>query len=129
MSEGGDRRARKKAATRALVLSTAQGLFAERGFDAVTIADIASTADVAVQTVFNHFSTKEELFFADRAEWVAAPAEAVSGRAADESPEQALRRSLIEIVGDPCGEQLTQRDGAKLGVPATPFQVVWCKPK
>jgi AcrR family transcriptional regulator len=100
MSEGGDRRARKKAATRALVLSTAQRLFAERGFDAVTIADIASTADVAVQTVFNHFSTKEELFFADRAEWVAAPAEAVRGRAAAESPEQALRRSLIEVVGD-----------------------------
>jgi AcrR family transcriptional regulator len=100
VSEGGDRRARKKAATRALVLSTAQGLFAERGFDAVTIADIASTADVAVQTVFNHFSTKEELFFADRAGWVTIPAEAIRGRGEDETPEQALRRSLIEIVGD-----------------------------
>lgn len=100
MSEGGDRRARKKAATRTLVLSTAQRLFEERGFDAVTIADIAGTADVAVQTVFNHFSTKEELFFADRARWVTMPAEAIGGRAAGESPEEALRRSLIEIVGD-----------------------------
>ena len=98
MSEGVDRRARKKAATRALVLATAQRLFGERGFDAVTIADIAATADVAVQTVFNHFSTKEELFFADRTEWVAGPADAVRGRAADEAPEQALRRSLIDIV-------------------------------
>jgi AcrR family transcriptional regulator len=100
MGEGGDRRARKKAATRALVLSTAQTLFADRGFDAVTIADIASTADVAVQTVFNHFSTKEELFFADRSEWVTIPADAITGRAPAEPPEQALRRSLIVTVGD-----------------------------
>ena len=79
-----DRRARKKAATRALVLETAQRLFAERGFDAVTIADIATTADVAVQTVFNHFATKEELFFTGRAPWVDAPAEAVRTRPAGE---------------------------------------------
>ena len=103
MSEGGDRRARKKAATRALVLSTAQRLFRERGFDAVTIADIAGTADVAVQTVFNHFSTKEELFFADRDEWVAAPADAVRARAAGRSPEEALRESLVAMVTDYIG--------------------------
>jgi AcrR family transcriptional regulator len=103
MSEGVDRRARKKAATRALVLSTAQRLFEERGFDTVTIAEIASTADVAVQTVFNHFCTKEELFFADRDAWVTAPAEAVRARAAGESPEAALRQSLIETVEDYIG--------------------------
>ncbi|WP_113838998.1 TetR/AcrR family transcriptional regulator [Blastococcus sp. TF02A-26] len=103
MSEGGDRRARKKAATRALVLQTAQRLFEERGFDAVTIADIAGTADVAVQTVFNHFSTKEELFFADRDAWVAASAAAVRGRAAAEAPEEALRRSLLATLEDYLG--------------------------
>ena len=58
-----DRRARKKAQTRELIRTVAHRLFAERGFDAVTIADIAREADVAVQTVFNHFATKEELFF------------------------------------------------------------------
>ena len=45
-------------------------MFAERGFEAVTIADVARGADVAVQTVFNHFATKEELFFDGRADWV-----------------------------------------------------------
>jgi AcrR family transcriptional regulator len=97
---GGDRRARKKAATRALVLETAQRLFAERGFEAVTIADIAATADVAVQTVFNHFPTKEELFFAGRVPWVEAPAEAVRTRTPGESPIAALRASLLAVVGE-----------------------------
>ena len=98
MSEGGDRRARKKAATRALVLETAQRLFAERGFDAVTISDIAATADVAVQTVFNHFATKEELFFAGRAPWVEAPAGAVRTRPEGACPLAALRRALVAEV-------------------------------
>lgn len=98
MSDGGDRRARKKAATRALVLETAQRLFAERGFDAVTIADIAATADVAVQTVFNHFATKEELFFTGRTPWVEAPAEAVRSRPADVPPLAALRPALVAEV-------------------------------
>jgi hypothetical protein len=69
VGEVSDRRARKKAQTREHVRRTAQQLFAERGFDAVTIADIAAAADVAVQTVFNHFATKEELFFYDRTPW------------------------------------------------------------
>ncbi|MGY1745273.1 TetR/AcrR family transcriptional regulator [Blastococcus sp. SYSU D00695] len=99
MSEGTDRRARKKAATRALVLSTAQRLFDERGFDAVTVADVAATADVAVQTVFNHFPTKEELFFADRTPWVDAPAEAVRLRDPAVSPTDALRRAMVASVG------------------------------
>ena len=75
-----DRRARKKAQTRREVKEAAQRLFAERGFEAVTIADVADEADVAVQTVFNHFCTKEELYFADRTPWVDGPARAVAGR-------------------------------------------------
>ena len=69
MSDLTDRRARKKAQTRALIRDTARRLFAERGFEAVTTADVAAAADVAVQTVFNHFSSKEELFFDGRTPW------------------------------------------------------------
>jgi len=58
VQEGNDRRARKKALTRTEIRDAAHLLFAERGFDAVTIADVAERADVAVQTVFNHFATK-----------------------------------------------------------------------
>lgn len=91
MSELGDRRARKKALTRQQIRQAAQELFAEHGFDSVTIADVAATADVAVQTVFNHFPTKEELFFDGRTPWVDEPAEAVRSRRPDESPLAALR--------------------------------------
>lgn len=93
-----DRRARKKAQTREQIRQTAQSLFAEHGFEAVTIADIANRADVAVQTVFNHFATKEELFFADRAEWVDAAAAAVRSRPQDVAPLAALRHHLMGTV-------------------------------
>jgi AcrR family transcriptional regulator len=56
-------RERKKQQTRQLIADTARRLFAERGFDAVTVADIAREADVAEKTVFNYFPTKEDLFY------------------------------------------------------------------
>lgn len=98
MGELKDRRARKKAQTRELIRSVAQGMFAERGFDDVTIADIASRADVAVQTVFNHFTTKEELFFDGRVPWVTGPAAAVRDREPGVAPLLALRAYLIDTV-------------------------------
>jgi AcrR family transcriptional regulator len=57
-------RERKKRATHDAIAATARRLFAERGFDAVTVAEIAVAADVSEKTVFNHFATKEELVFA-----------------------------------------------------------------
>jgi len=99
VSDLGDRRAQKKAQTRELVRSTAQRLFAERGFDCVTIADVAREADVAVQTVFNHFATKEDLFFDGRVPWVEGVADAVRDRAPGVSALSALRAHLLEFTG------------------------------
>lgn len=93
-----DRRAQKKAQTRELVRTTAHRLFASRGFDQVTIADIAREAEVAVQTVFNHFATKEDLFFDGRAPWVDGVANAVRDRASGVSPLTALRAHLLELL-------------------------------
>jgi AcrR family transcriptional regulator len=56
-------RERKKQQTRQHIAETARRLFTERGFEHVTIAEIAGTADVAVQTVFNYFPTKEDLVY------------------------------------------------------------------
>ncbi|MCQ8835473.1 TetR/AcrR family transcriptional regulator [Streptomyces malaysiensis] len=57
------RRERKKAATREKIARTALRLFLERGYDAVGIREVAAEADVAVTTVFSHFSSKEALVF------------------------------------------------------------------
>ncbi len=92
------RRAQKKALTRTHIQRTARRLFRDRGFDAVTIADVASAADVAVQTVFNHFPAKEELFWSDRSRWVAGPAGAVRDRAPGVPALRALREHLAEAT-------------------------------
>jgi AcrR family transcriptional regulator len=56
-------RERKKQRTRQLIADTARRLFAERGFEQVTVAAIAREAEVAQATVFNYFPTKEDLFY------------------------------------------------------------------
>ncbi|MEV7994339.1 TetR/AcrR family transcriptional regulator [Streptomyces sp. NPDC086077] len=60
MAEG--LRERKKRETRQRISDIATGLFLERGFMAVTIADVAEAADVSVNTVYNYFPAKEDLF-------------------------------------------------------------------
>ena len=61
-------RERKKRAAREAIAATARRLFAERGFDAVTVAEVAAAAVVSEKTVFNYFATKEDLAFAGREE-------------------------------------------------------------
>jgi AcrR family transcriptional regulator len=56
-------RERKKQQTRDLIAKTAARLFAERGFDAVTVAEVARDANVSEVTVFNYFPAKEDLFY------------------------------------------------------------------
>lgn len=58
-----DRRSRKRLATRQSISNAATRLFMERGFDNVTVDQIAAAADVGRMTVFNHFPRKEDMFF------------------------------------------------------------------
>jgi AcrR family transcriptional regulator len=63
MSTPPDRRSRKRLATRQGISNAATRLFFERGFDHVTVDEIAAAADVGRMTVFNHFPRKEDMFF------------------------------------------------------------------
>jgi AcrR family transcriptional regulator len=58
-------RERKKALTRAAIVEAATRLFEQRGFDNVTVAEIADAANVSVKTLFVYFRAKDELVFAD----------------------------------------------------------------
>jgi AcrR family transcriptional regulator len=58
-----ERRIRKRLVTRQAISDIATRLFFERGFDRVTVDEIAKAADVARMTVFNHFPRKEDMFF------------------------------------------------------------------
>jgi AcrR family transcriptional regulator len=92
-------RERKKAQTRQVIADTAWRLFADRGFERVTVAEVAREAQVAVATVFNYFPTKEDLFFFRLEAFGADLVEAVAARAAGEPALAAFRRQLLEVGG------------------------------
>jgi AcrR family transcriptional regulator len=58
-------RDRKKQLTRQSILSAAERLFDERGYDHVTVAEIADTASISVKTLFTYFRSKEDLAFGE----------------------------------------------------------------
>ncbi|GAA0944366.1 TetR/AcrR family transcriptional regulator [Nonomuraea longicatena] len=91
-------RERKKRQTRERIADLAMGLFMARGFDGVTVAEVARAADVSVNTVFNYFRTKEDLFM-DRWEEVEdLPSRVVRERAAGESVLAAFRRDFLDAL-------------------------------
>jgi AcrR family transcriptional regulator len=89
-------RERQKQQTRQLIFETASRLFAERGFDAVTVAEVARAADVSEMTVFNHFPTKEDLCFAGMEFFEERLLDAVRGRAEGVSALAAFRRLVVD---------------------------------
>jgi AcrR family transcriptional regulator len=82
----------KKLRTRREIADRAMQLFAQRGFDRVTVAEVAAAADVSEKTVYNYFPTKEDLFFDEVPARAAALVAAIRGRREGESIPAALRR-------------------------------------
>ena len=98
MSNQPGRRDHKKAETRQLISDVATRLFIERGFENVSVDEIAQEAQVARKTVFNYFPRKEDLFF-DREDEVRAMVRHALANRGEQSPVhafQALMRSLVE---------------------------------
>jgi AcrR family transcriptional regulator len=105
-------RERKKRETRQHISDVATRLFSERGFDNVTVAEVAEAANVSKMTVFNYFPRKEDLFFDLEDEWRTGIARAIRERPPDESPVAALRRFMRELTLD--GNPMS---GVSAGVP------------
>jgi len=77
--------------TRARILEVSNRLFIERGYDLVTVAQVAKEAGVSSVTVFNHFPRKEDLFLDRADEVVELLRSTVRGRAAGITPVESLR--------------------------------------
>jgi AcrR family transcriptional regulator len=103
-------RERKKQRTREQIIEAAMGLFAERGYQATTIADIAAAADVAPRTFFSYFPSKEAVVFHDADRELDGLAAALRDRLPGETAFDALRR-WIEAMFD---EWLAAEDEALL---------------
>ncbi|WP_336087883.1 TetR/AcrR family transcriptional regulator [Nocardia sp. SSK8] len=91
-------RARKKQQTKEQISHRATELFLARGFDKVTIAEIAAAADVAKMTVTNYFPRKEDLALDLGPVFTGQLAAVVRGRAPGESALAALRAAYLAAV-------------------------------
>src|ERR687889_2752123 len=92
-------RERKKQQTRQLIADTARRLFAERGFDAVTVVEVARAADVSEATVFNYFPTKEDLLYSGLEAFEEELMSAIRDRAPGESVLDAFARFVLRPRG------------------------------
>ncbi|WP_433509734.1 TetR/AcrR family transcriptional regulator [Nonomuraea sp. CA-143628] len=88
----------KKQQTRQAISNAATRLFIERGFEAVTITEIAAAAQVAKMTVTNYFPRKEDLALDHHETFAASLARTVADRSAGESALAALRREFLAGV-------------------------------
>ncbi|MGY4475621.1 TetR/AcrR family transcriptional regulator [Bradyrhizobium sp. USDA 3364] len=99
MSNQGGLRERKKEATRQAISDVATELFLARGFDNVSVAEVAEAAEVSRMTVFNYFPRKEDLFFDREEESRQMLRAAFAERPAGEAPLATLRR-LVQGLAD-----------------------------
>ena len=91
-------RERKKARTRRLIADTAARLFAEHGYENVAVSDVARDAEVAEQTVYNYFPSKERLV-TDRDELIHDRlCDLVRSRPPDVTPAAAIRDFVLRSV-------------------------------
>jgi AcrR family transcriptional regulator len=101
-------RERKKQQTRRLLSETARRLFSERGFEQVSIAEIARAAEVSEQTVFNYFPSKEDLVYSGLESFEEQLLDAIRERPAGET----LISAFGDIILEPRGLFAAEDDAA-----------------
>ncbi|HEV8623857.1 MAG TPA: TetR family transcriptional regulator [Acidimicrobiia bacterium] len=92
-------RERHRRRTAADLEEAALALFMEKGFDAVTIDDIAASADVSRRTFFRYFASKEDVILSDHPKRLGELQAALNRRPADEPALTALRHAILSLAG------------------------------
>lgn len=112
-------RERKKEKTRRTIQEHALRLFAEQGYDATTIEQIADAAEVSPSTLFRYFPTKEDIVIQD--DYDPMVLERLEAQPPELSPIRALRNAFGEAMrGIPAAEltEIRARSRLQLGIPA-----------
>jgi AcrR family transcriptional regulator len=102
-------RERKKQRTREAIVESAFALFAERGFDGTTIADIAEAADIAPRTFFSYFPSKDDVVFHDFEASHAMVASWLRDREPGTNTIDALRAGIASAKGELSAESLQEK--------------------
>ncbi len=89
------KRERRKRETREAIVAAAERLFDERGYDGVTVADIAAAAGVSVKTLFVHFHSKEDLVFGNEEKLLRRLLGMVGERGPGQTPLGAVTTALL----------------------------------
>jgi AcrR family transcriptional regulator len=94
-------RERKKRRTRQALAEAALRLFAERGYEQTTVADIAAAAEVSTRTFFAYFPTREDVVFADTDERLEAMRQALASLPDGASPARAIHEMVQRVFATP----------------------------
>ncbi len=114
-------RERKKARTRAAIHEAALELFAARGFERVTVAEVAARAEISEATVYNYFPTKEDLVYGELETFRSAMLAAVRDKGAGVSAADAFRDFLL-------GQRAPARTGDELDRLVTITRIITSSP-
>jgi AcrR family transcriptional regulator len=99
-------RERSKARRRAAIIRAAFELFAERGYDATTVADIAEAAEVAPRTVSMYFPAKQDIAMSRFSDGVVSLTAAIQNRHPGETVHQVFGRWLLASQTEPEDREL-----------------------
>jgi AcrR family transcriptional regulator len=113
-------RERKKLMTRRAILDTAETMFAERGYDNVTVAEIADAVNISAKTVFVYFPSKEDLVFDDEDRVRDAIVAAVRDRDPGRTPLDAMAGFVRGMVAEAGSESVAGLDRLRRMVGSSP---------
>jgi len=99
-------RERSKARRRAAIIRAAYELFAERGYDATTVADIAEAAEVSPRTVAMYFPAKQDIALSRFTDGAASLTAAIRGRRPGETVHEVFGRWLLTSQAEPGDREL-----------------------